>query len=160
MSQEAIGIELGLRLPLKGKSFFTNKNIHYVAKIPKNDFGTQIEKDKYSIKRFLANNNMPLKISSIYNFQQKIKLRNFLIKNLLSNHDIILRYNNKFLNTENQKAYGHFSVIVEYDDKTETAIIGDPEIPHYKTASLDQIIFSISDQIDGISRGLYIVSRK
>jgi hypothetical protein len=160
LDQETIGIELGLRLPPNGKNFFTNKNIHYVSKEPKGGFGTQIEKNKFSIERFFTKYKIPLNISSIYNFRDKIKLKNFIIKNMLADHDIIMRYNNKITNGENQKSYGHLSVIVEFDDKTDIVIVGDPQIPHYKIVSLDQIICSISDQIDGIQRGLYIVSPK
>lgn len=158
LDQETIGAELGLKLPLKGKRFFTNKNIRYITKEPKGGFGTQIEKDKYSIEQFFIKHGISLSISAMHNFQKKADLKSFLIKNLLKNNDIILRYNNKIFKRDTQKSYGHFSVIVEFDDVTEKVFIGDPEMPYFKKISLDQIIFSISDQIDGIQRGLYIVS--
>lgn len=160
LDQETIGAELGLRLPLKGKEFFNSKKIHYVVNEPKEGYGTQIEKEKYSIKKFFNTYDIPLQISEMHQFTDSVPLKEFLVRHLSKNNDIIIRYNNELLKREGQKSCGHFSVIAEFDDETNTAIIGDPELPHFKNATLDQIIFSISDQIDGIQRGLYLVTRK
>jgi len=68
----------------------------------------------------------------------------------------MVRYNNRIFKPLGQTGYGHFSVISEFDGKN-TLIIGDPQPPHFKKCSLNQFFYSMSNQIDGIERGLYIV---
>lgn len=90
----------------------------------------------------------------------KRELKKIICDHLAKNHDVILRYNNHIFKKDGEKSYGHFSVITEFDERSERVKIGDPELPHFKTVSLDQILFSISDKIDGRRRGLYIVKPK
>ena len=158
LDQETIGGELGLRLPLKAKQFFTNKKIKYLQKEPKEGFGTQIEKKKYSIGNFFIKYNIPLAISGMNVFKNKNELKKFLVDNLSKNSDIIVRYNNHLFKRKGQKSCGHFAVIAEFDDTSEKVIIGDPELPHFRKTTLKQLLYSISNQIDGIQRGLYVVN--
>ncbi len=137
-----------------------NKKIKYLQKEPTEGFGTQIEKVRHSIQKFFDKLKIPLTISEMYRFDSEEKLRAFLINNMSKGYDVIMRYNDAFLKRESQKSCGHFAVITEFDDKTDKVVIGDPEIPHFKKASLDQVICSISDKIDGIQRGFYIVSAR
>ena len=158
--QETIGGELGLRLPLKGKDFFINPNIKYLSQEPKTGYGTQIEKKRYSINNFFNKYKIPLRISEMSIMKNESELREFLISHLIKHDDIIIRYNNKVFKDADQKSYGHFSVITEFDNGTNEVTIGDPELPHFKKMSLDQIIYATSDKIDGIQRGFYIVSKQ
>lgn len=160
LDQESIGAELGLRLPVKGKTLFRNRRIRFVPTVPKEGYGTQIEKERYSIKRFLSKNNIALEISDIFLPRTKRELEKFLREELTAGHDIILRYNNQIFKRAGEKSYGHFSVVAGFDNRTERVTIGDPEMPHFKTASLEQILYSMSERIDGIRRGLYIVRLK
>lgn len=160
LDQESIGAELGLRLPTKGKKLFKNRHIIFLDKTPKSGFGTQIQKKKYSIQRFFEKNGIALEISELIKPQTKAELRKILVENHKKDHDVILRYNNRIFKKDDEKSYGHFSVITKYDSRSERVTIGDPELPHFKTVSLDQVLFSISDKIDGIGRGLYIVIPK
>ena len=149
LDQELIGIELGLRIPKKGKKIFKRVGIKFLDKDPVGGFGTQIEKEKYSI---------PLIISKLLFFETEHELRNFLKDNLKSGNDVILRYNNVIFKS-GEKGHGHFSVISEYDDKTAEVVIGDPNPPFFKKASLKQILYSISNKLDGQRRGFYIICR-
>ena len=160
LDQESIGAELGLRLPTKGKKLFKNRQIIFLDKAPKSGFGTQIERKKYSIQRFFSKNGIALEISKLIVPRTKRELKKIIHEHLIKNHDVILRFNNRIFKKDGEKSYGHFSVITEFDERSERVKIGDPELPHFKTVLLDQVLFSISDKIDGIPRGLYIVKPK
>jgi len=158
LDQELIGIELGLRIPKKGKKIFKRVGIKFLDKDPVGGFGTQIEKEKYSIQKFFDKYSIPLIISKLLFFETEHELRNFLKDNLKSGNDVILRYNNVIFKS-GEKGHGHFSVISEYDDKTAEVVIGDPNPPFFKKASLKQILYSISNKLDGQRRGFYIICR-
>lgn len=155
--QGELGAELGLRLPIKGRAMFTHPKIKFLNKEPKGGYGTQIEKPQYSIQNFFDRYKIPLKISNLYHIDTVAQLKKIIIANLSSNNDTILRYSNKIFKENGQKSYGHFSVICSFDQNTGLVGIGDPEEPHFKTATLEDIIFSTSDTIDGVQRGIYIV---
>lgn len=157
LDQESIGAHLGLRLPIKCKRIFKNKDVIFTDKEPGGGYGTQIEKKKYSINNFFKKNNINLKISELVVINNKKKLKEFLINNFKNDNDIILRYNNRITTPLGQKSYGHLSVISQFDEKSNSAIIGDPEPPFFKKVSLDDIIYSISKEIDGVQRGLHPV---
>lgn len=159
LDQETIGAELGLRLPTRGREFFTNKNIKYLTKEPIAGFGTQIEKGEYSIEKFLTKHKIPLTISKLIIIDQKQELKRFLCKQFKQNHDTILCYNNKELKRVGAKNCGHFSVISEFDEVLDIVIIGDPDLPHFKSATLDQLLYATSIKIDGIQRGFYIIQK-
>lgn len=156
LDQEIIGIELGLRLPEKARSFFTHRDIEYFPDDKKMQWGTQIFTKKYTINNFFKKYNIPFSISKQYYFNNKQDLHCFLIKNLSQNIDIILRFNNRLI-TKNNRGHGHFAVIVQYNSNKKTVIIGDPDPPFYKQMTLQKILYSISNKIDGIQRGFFII---
>lgn len=158
LDQEIIGVYLGLRLPVKCKKLFKNKDIIFTDKEPRGGYGTQIEKKKYSINNFFYKNDINLKISELEVINNKKRLKEFLVENFKANNDIVLRYNNEITRLPEQKPYGHLSVVSQFDEESETVFIGDSELPFLKKVSLDDILYSISEKIDGIQRGLYYVS--
>lgn len=113
---------------MKGKEFFSNQKIKYLLREPKGGYGTQIEKDKYSIQKFFENHKIPLVISEMHSFSDLTRLKDFLINHLSQNHDIILRYNNQLLKRANQKNTGHFAVVADLDCQTDTR---DPGTLHF-----------------------------
>lgn len=160
LDQESIGATLGLLLPLKAKTIFKNNDIVFTDDVPTTGYGTQIELAKYSIANFFSHHNLPLTISELIIPKSSSDVAELLIKHLSLDDDVILRYNNKITRLPDQKSYGHFSVIAQFDSESEQVTIGDPEPPFFKTVSIEQIITAISDKIDGIQRGYYIVSLK
>lgn len=159
LDQESIGATLGLRLPLKAQSIFKNTDILFTDVVPATGYGTQIELEKYSTANFFAKNNIPLTISGLIICASDSAVAELLTTHLSLDDDIIIRYNNHITRPPDQKSYGHFSVITHFDSTTNQVIIGDPEPPFFKTVSLAQITTAISDKIDGIQRGFYIVMR-
>lgn len=159
LDQELIGAELGLRLPPKGKDFFSNPKIIYLKQTPKEGYGTQIEKRRYSINTFFRRNRIPLKFSRLYHFNQEDGLNNFLVKQFQLGNDVVLRYNNAIFKRKDGKSYGHFSLLTGIDKAKKTVTISDTELPFIKQSALTDLLFATSDQIDGIKRGFYLVSR-
>lgn len=158
--QESIGVALGLVLPLRGKSFFQNKQIVFTDIEPSDGYGTRIELEKYSIPNFFKRKQISLHFSELIYVSNEKQLSELLKENFITGNDIILRYNNKITTKDGQKSYGHFSLITQYDSASGKVVLGDPELPFFKTVSLKQIIFSVSDEIDGTRRGIYIISDK
>jgi hypothetical protein len=151
--QIMIGAELGLRVPERFLKYFDNENIRMFSN-EAGEYGTQILKEEYSIKRFFENHSIPLLISEEFHFENVNDLKVFLKANLLEKDvDIVVRYNNAILNQDN--CVGHFGVVA--DMQNDTAIIGDPEPPFFKEVSLEELLLSISDKIDGVRRGLYLI---
>lgn len=156
LDQEFIGSFLGLRLPIKGKTIFKNRKIIFTNKEPFDGYGTQIEKEEYSINNFFKQNNISLKISDKFIINKEKELKSFIIKNFKKNNDIIIRYNNKIFMQE--KSYGHFSIICNLNDKKNIITIGDPEPPFFKKVTLKDVLYATSNKIDNIQRGFYIVN--
>jgi len=157
MDQETIGVALGLRIPKKFSKFFQNKKIKFIVN-KSSEAGTQILKSRYSIGNFLKKFNIPLKISHLYNFKKEEDLKKFLLKNLKNRNDIILRYNNKIFKSKKYSGFGHFGVIADFKEKSKKVLIGDPEPPFFKETSLKKLLFAVSNKIDGIERGFFIIS--
>jgi len=159
IDQEMIGYELGLRLPKKVSYFFSNPDLKYYPNNVTIQWGTQIFTKGYTINDFFKKYNIPFRISKQHYFDNKQDLRRFLINNLKNNNDIILRLNNKLLNKD-KKGCGHFSLIIQYDSNNRIITIGDPNPAFYKQMTEDDILYSISDKIDGIQRGLFVIRIK
>jgi len=67
--------------------------------------------------------------------------------------DIVVRFNNSIFNKED--GVGHFGLVIRVQGEVVT--IGDSEPPFLKDITLKELFFSISGEIDGVKRGLYLV---
>jgi len=161
-----IGSELGLRIPEKFAKFIDEDTIKEgkVKIMPKGtdskNFGTQIFNKGYSINGFFQKYNIPLKISEQYFFDNEKDLENFFLENLTDEKDVIIRFHTEIFLPNSPKYGGHFSVIADYDQKTKTVVVGDPEPPNFKEATLQQILLAITDKQDGIQRGFFVVENR
>jgi hypothetical protein len=154
LEQETIGAELGLRIPMRLKKHFSNRKIKFLEK-SENGFGTQITKDDYSINNFFKKYRIPLEISDIFYANSTKELENLILEKMTEENDLILRFNNEVFQEE--RAVGHFAIIIGYDKAKKIISIGDPEPPFNKTLTLNDALYSISDKIDGTKRGLYVI---
>lgn len=158
-----IGAELGLRIPEKFAKYIDEDTIKagkvkiMPTETDSQNFGTQIFQPGYSINGFFQKFNIPLKMSEQFFFDNEKDLENFFLENLTDDKDIIIRFHTGIFLPNSPKYGGHFSVIADYDQPTKTVIIGDPEPPNFKETTLPQILYSISDQPDGIQRGFFVV---
>ena len=155
LDQETIGAELGLQLPLKGQKLFTNPAIIFTDEKPERGYGTQIHLPQYSIQKFFQNRTIPLQISELYNFNSIKDWSDFIVANLQNDHDLILRFHTGIFGEE--KSNGHLGVIAAYDDNNQMITIGDPEMPFFREIPLEKLMLGMSNQFDGIERGVYVV---
>jgi hypothetical protein len=155
MDQETIGAELGLRIPEKFRDIISNKKVDIVPD-DHEEPGTRIFEERFSVPNFFNRFNIPLHFSEQYNFKTEKELEDFILNNLKKDQDIILRFNDHIF--KENGGVGHFALIVGHDKNK--VLVGDPDPPFFKEASLKDILFSISDKIDGEERGLFIVSAK
>lgn len=152
--QVIIGSELGLRVPERFLKYFDDERVRSFSCEAK-EYGTQILKEEYSIESFFTKYSIPLSISEEFWFDDVYELGVFLKEKLKEEDlDLIIRFNNSIFNKEN--GIGHFGVVIDMRDGVVT--IGDPEPPFFKNITLAELLFSISDKIDGIKRGFYLVT--
>lgn len=157
LDQETIGAYLGLRVKKDHLKYFQNPKIQVVN--DGEEAMTQILKNEYSIQNLFDKLKYPLKISEEIQFSDLQEIDKFLQVKIKEDVDIILRYNNSLFQS-NKKGVGHFSLISEYDDKSREVLILDPDPPFLKILKLEDLYTSISNKLDGIQRGLYIVERE
>ncbi|MBD3270166.1 hypothetical protein GF376_01425 [Candidatus Peregrinibacteria bacterium] len=158
LDQETIGANLGLQLPISGKKIFRNPGIIFTDKKPVDGYGTRIHIPEYSIQKFFDKYGFKLKISDLYTFKTNSQIHDFLVENMKPENDIILRWHTRiFKGGKEPEGVGHFSVIEDYDPSDQEVVIGDPDPPFFKKASLGQLLYAMSDQVDGIQRGMYLV---
>lgn len=151
--QILIGAELGLRVPEGFLKYFDNEKIRLFS-LEAKEYGTQILEEDYSISRLFRNYGIPLSISEELHFEDVYDLEVFLVEKVREeNVDIIVRFNNSIFNKES--GVGHFGLIVGV--QRGIVMIGDPEPPFFKDITLKELFFSISGEIDGVKRGLYLV---
>ncbi len=155
LNQEDIGAELGLRLPMKGLAKFQNPRIIYTDKLPRRGYGTQIHLKKYSINKFFQKYKIPLQISELKTFSTTMQLQKFIQSHLLPENDLIARIHTTMF--DDQKPVGHFSLITNYHPHSQKVTIGDPNMPFFRKTDLQKLLYGMSDQIDGIQRGIYVV---
>lgn len=116
-SQEEIGYELGLIVPKNDERFFTKVR---TGRKPVAGYGTQIQKDKYSISNYFLKNKINLK--ETYFPVEKIKdIKSFIRDNLKIN-DLIVCFSYKKL--YGTVEYGHVSLIQNM--KGEIVTLVDP----------------------------------
>lgn len=157
MDQESIGAELGLRIPEKFSYIISNEKVKIVSD-DSLELGTRIFEKGFSIPEFFQRFDIPLQFSRQYHFETEKELKNFIVGKLRSDNDVILRFHNHIFKGE--KGTGHFALIVGFNEDKDKVLLGDPEPSFFKEANLKDILFSISDNVDGRKRGLFIVSDK
>jgi hypothetical protein len=155
LDQITIGSELGLRVPELFLKYFENEKIKILSSGAK-EYGTQILKEEYSINRFFQHYKIPLTISKEFNFNNIDSLKVFLQNNFKENIDIIVRFNNAIFKRDDSA--GHFGLIVGFEYENDMIVIGDPEPPFFKNLNLNDLLLAISNKLDGVERGLYIVT--
>jgi len=117
-SQDEIGFQLGLIVPQEKAHLFTKVR---TGLKPQAGWGTQTNKNQFSINKYFKRNKLPLKLIK-YNPKKIKNIYNFIINNLQDNNDIIICYNSQLL--FNSGDIQHVSLIQEI--KNDKLIIIDP----------------------------------
>ena len=153
-SQDEIGYQLGLIVPLEKKHLFSKAR---TGRKPKAGWGTQTSKKKYSINNYFAKNNLPLR-QTIFHIQEISNVTQFIIKKLLNNNDIVVCYNSQLL--FNDGDIEHVSLIQEIDTETGILTIIDPAIgvPKIRKTRIPKLIKVLKSHKVNKSSGFWIVS--
>lgn len=158
MTQEEIGAELGLRMPMRMRELFTDERITWLSDDSLENFGTQIRKKGCGINDFFGRHDIPLKISKLFKMKSIRDIEEFLRENLNDENDIIVSYIAWLKSKGEYKYIGHFVLAESVDYKNKILMLCDPEIPFWKKISFRDLLYQMSGEIDGRERGFHKVS--
>ena len=152
-SQDEIGYQLGLIVP--------KEKVHLFSKVrtgrkPKTGWGTQTSKKQYSINNYFITNNLPLKLT-LYNIEAIDNVSDFIIKNIMNDNDIIIRYNSQLLWGNGDT--DHVSLIQEIENKELTIVDPAIGVPKIRKIRLSQLIRVLKTYEASSQCGFWIVSR-
>lgn len=99
--QVSIACDLGLIVPLSYKDIYPHA---LIGDKPNAGYGTQIQKEKYSLNNFFKNNNLDLTMEYFFLTSSK-DIKKFLIDNNL--HDILICLYGEILYDEKEANWGH-----------------------------------------------------
>ena len=154
-SQDEIGYQLGLIVPLEKKHLFSKVRTGRRAIA---GWGTQTSKKKYSINNYFVKNYLPLK-QTIFRVQEISNVTQFIIQNLLNDNDIIVCYNSQLL--FNDGDIEHVSLIQEIDTETGILTIIDPAIgvPKIRKTRIEKLTNVLKAHKASKSAGFWIISQ-
>jgi hypothetical protein len=159
LTQEEIGANLGLRMPMRMRELFSDERIEWLPDDSKENFGTQIRKKGCGINYFFKRKGIPLRISKLRKMKSVDNIENFLQENMNDNNDIISSYNAWLKSKGKYKYVGHFALVEKVDFKNKKVLLCDPEIPFWKEIGFGDLVYQMSMEIDGRVRGFYKVVR-
>ncbi len=152
ISQEDIGYDLGLTVPLKDKKLFNKVR---TGKKPNAGWGTQVGKTIYSINHFFNKNKINLKEE--YLFLTKVEdIKEFLKENL-EVKDIIVCFDYKTLYGKGENT-GHVSIIGSLNGGHLALIDPLYREPKYRKISLTKLSKAIEKHGKDKRGGLWIIS--
>jgi hypothetical protein len=153
-SQDEIGWDLGLIVPLEIKSKFTKVR---TGPEPKTGYGTQTYEPEFSIENYFHRNQLPLSIKILLpsSFEEMISIIELSLK---KENDVVLCFNSRHLFGDGDLE--HVSLIESYDRGSDHVIIIDPSIraPKVRGSSLLKIFNTIQNHGISKNNGLWIIS--
>lgn len=157
MTQEEIGAELGLRMPLRMRELFTDERIKWLSDDSKENFGTRIRKKGCRVNDFFGRHGIALKISKLYRMNSVENIDNFLCQNLSDEVDIIVSSMANLRTKRGYELHGHFALVDGADFAKEIVYVCDSDIPHWKEVTFSDLVYRMSGEIDRRVRGFYKV---
>lgn len=149
--QVEIACKLGLTVPEEYKNDYPTA---IIGKKPEAGYGTQIQKNQYSINSFFDTNNINLKEE--YHFITDLDIaKNFLIEN--KDYDIMICCHCATLYDSPDADWGHM-LLFENIDNNNNIILLDPSAKrNYETISLEKLLKSISIHKKENGAGFYLI---
>jgi ribosomal protein S24E len=154
MSQEDIGYDLGLTVPKEDKKLF--KKVR-AGKKPNGGWGTQIEKETYSINHFFKKHKINLKEEYVF-LNKPEEIKRFLKENL-EKKDIIACFDYKTLYGTGEST-GHVSIVESVKGNDLVLIETVYREPKYRKVSLSKLSKAIEKHGKDKSGGFWIISDK
>ncbi len=140
-NQQEISRELGLILPHEGP-------------MPEAGYGTQIQKDKYSIEKYFDTHSIPLYCSHYFIIDLK-EAEQCIKKNLKENNDIMVCFSNRLLGDQEG---GHIGLIESMDKKSITLISPETDQTKRVKVDLDKLLDSVNKHSKKNGSGFWIIS--
>lgn len=149
--QVDIACQLGLIVPKEYKDEYPQA---IIDEKPKSGYGTQIQKEEFSINHFFQNNRIPLKEE--YHFITNINLaRKFLLEN--NQYDILICFHCATLYDAPHADWGHM-VLFDNIDNDDNVTILDPSIKRIlETVSLAKLLRAIKIHGESNGAGFYLI---
>ncbi len=150
--QEDIAYHLGLVVPECDRHLF--KKVRILDK-PSSGYGTQIQKDEYSINSYFKTNNIALKES--YCFLDNINdIRSFLI--LHNNEDILVCFHCGTLFNAPHANWGHM-MLFDHIENDNVTLLDTSTKRDYETLSLEKLVESIFVHGKENGAGFYLIEK-
>ncbi len=153
-SQEEIGYYFGLTAPKEYKKLLPKAR---TGKKPSAGWGTQVNKNEYSINNFFRKQKIPLK--EVYFPVSKIKnVKEWITRQIRSNNDIIVCFNYGRLYGDNGQ--GHVSILDSLSDNYVTLIDPEHNVPKYRKVKLKKLVKSMKLHGERNRGGFWLISSK
>lgn len=133
-SQEEIGYKLGLTVPGEDKDKFDRVR---TGEKPGAGWGTQIQKDEFSLKKYLAKNNISLELE-YYPPDEVDDPKEFIRENLREGRDMLIFFHYKTLygGVDN----GHVSLIQAINDGEVTLVDPGMDVSNFRRVDLSDLM--------------------
>ncbi len=152
LSQDKIGVCLGLTVPLAYKKLLPYAK---TGKKPSTGWGTQVQKEKYSINHFFKTHEIPLE-ESFCPLSKISRPVEWLDKQIIEGHDIIccFRYNALY----GGSGEGHVSILDSINGKTAVLIDPEKNVPKYRLVKTTKFFSAIKAHGESHRAGFWVIS--
>lgn len=149
--QVDIACKLGLTVPEEYKNEYPNA---IISEKPEAGYGTQIQKEEFSINNFFNNNNIELKEE--YSFITDIDAtREFLLENY--NYDILICCYGATLYDDPNDDWGHMILFENIDNDNNITILDPSSKRNYETLPLSKLVNAINTHGMKNGAGFYLI---
>lgn len=154
ISQDEMGESLGLIVPKKYKKILP---LARTGKKPIAGWGTQVQREEYSINNFFKKHNISLK-EEYFPLSRVNNVADWIRKQIKKDNDILIcfRYGKMY----GGKGEGHVSVIDSISE--DNAVLIDPasNVPKYRKVKLANLIKAIDFHGEGARGGFWLITKK
>lgn len=148
--QVEIAYKLGLTLPEQYRTIYPNA---IFSPKPSAGYGTQIQREEYSINNFFKNNNINL-ISEYHYITTEFEAKKFLLNNI--QNDIMICLHCGTLYDSKGEDWGHMLLIEKIND--DSVVLLDPEEDRdYETVSIEKLVKAITIHGENNGAGFYLI---
>lgn len=152
--QVTIACGLGLILPDEYKTIYPNAMF---GEKPNAGYGTQIQKEEYSINHFFRQNQIDL-VEEYHYITDKEKIKQFLNDN--ENNDIMICCYGATLYDDPESDWGHMVLFESINDENEVTILDPSHNRDYETISLETFTKAIKVHGKENGAGFYLIKNK
>ncbi len=139
LSQEDIGYDLGLMVPEKYFDVFPRVR---KWKKPSSGWGTQIEKEEFSLNNFFIKHNYPLRYQYFFPTMIENDLKNWMKQHIENGDDIIVCFHYKHLYKSGNDGW-HVCLVEKIENEIITLIETEANLPKFRTVKFQDLLDSM-----------------